>query len=66
MLERVHNELHDPETRRAILLVDHEPRVPLTLAAILRHSNFDITVAATVAEALHETNTSTSMLLFQT
>jgi DNA-binding response OmpR family regulator len=39
----------DPESRSTILFVDDEPSIRLTLAAILRQSGFEVTVAATVA-----------------
>ena len=43
--------------RTPILFVDDETNIRLTLAAILRQSGFEVTVAATVAEALREINT---------
>jgi len=45
------------ERPKTVLFVDDEMGIRLTLAAILRQSGFQVTVAATVAEALHEINT---------
>lgn len=45
------------ERPKTVLFVDDEPSIRLTLAAILRQSGFEVTVAATVAEALREINT---------
>lgn len=42
---------------KTVLFVDDETSIRLTLAAILRQSGFEVTVAATVAEALREINT---------
>ncbi len=41
-------------TRTRILLVDDEPNILLTLAAILGHEGYTVITAATVAEALRE------------
>lgn len=43
------NELHDPIR---VLFVDDEPNIRLTLPAILEMNGYQVTVAATVAEAL--------------
>lgn len=45
------------ERPKTVLFVDDETSIRLTLAAILRQSGFEVTVAATVAEALREINT---------
>src|ERR1700685_580494 len=45
------------ERPKTVLFVDDEPSIRLTLAAILRQGGFEVTVAATVAEALREINT---------
>jgi len=45
------------ERPKTVLFVDDEPSIRLTLAAILRQSGFEVSVAATVDEALREINT---------
>jgi DNA-binding response OmpR family regulator len=45
------------ERPKTVLFVDDETSIRLTLATILRQSGFEVTVAATVAEALREINT---------
>ena len=45
------------ERPKSVLFVDDEPGIRLTLATILRQGGFEVTVAATVAEALREINT---------
>jgi ActR/RegA family two-component response regulator len=45
-----------PEPR--LLFVDDETSIRLTLAEILRHEGFDVTVCATVPEAIEDINTS--------
>ena len=45
------------ERPKTVLFVDDETSVRLTFAAILRQNGFEVTVAATVAEALREINT---------
>ena len=45
------------ERPKTVLFVGDEPSIRLTLAAILRQSGFEVSVAATVDEALREINT---------
>lgn len=45
-----------PKIARRILFVDDEPGIRGTLSAILQRSGFEVTAAATVAEALREIN----------
>jgi len=47
------------KTPRRILFVDDEPGIRVTLGAILQASGFEVTTAATVAEALREINSQT-------
>ena len=44
-------------TRTRILFVDDEPKLRLTMAAILQQEGFEVTAAASVAEALRAINT---------
>ncbi|MCU1270385.1 MAG: response regulator receiver protein [Acidobacteriaceae bacterium] len=44
-------------TRKRLLFVDDEPAIRTTLSAILRRYGFTVTLAATVAEAIHEIKT---------
>jgi len=48
-----------PKTPRRILFVDDEPGIRVTLSAILQANGFQVTSAATVAEALREINSQT-------
>lgn len=43
-----------PDMQRRILFVDDEPAILISLAAILRKHGFDVSTAATVAEALQK------------
>lgn len=49
--------------RRRLLFVDDEPAIRTTLAVILRKHGFDVTVAATVAEALQKITSETFEVL---